>query len=46
EFDIDIEQYRPKLSWMDTYEGQARTKRVREKLTQEQNRRVNDANQT
>jgi conjugal transfer pilus assembly protein TraE len=30
---------------MDTYEGQARTKRVREKLTQEQNRRVNDANQ-
>ena len=45
EFDIDIEQYRPKLSWMDTYEGQARTKRVREKLTQEQNRRVNDANQ-
>ena len=25
EFDIDIEQYRPKLSWMDTYEGQART---------------------
>ncbi len=21
EFDIDIEQYRPKLSWMDTYEG-------------------------
>lgn len=45
EFDIDIEQYRPKLSWMDTYEGQARTKRVREKLTHEQNRRVNDANQ-
>ncbi len=44
EFDIDIEQYRPKLNWMTTYEGRARTQRVREKLTQTQQRRERDAN--
>ncbi len=44
EFDIDIEQYRPKLNWMTTYEGRARTQRVREKLTETQQRREKDAN--
>lgn len=43
EFDIEIEQYRPLLSWMDTYEGPARTKRVRENLAQEAKRRSTNA---
>lgn len=42
EFDIVIEQYRPRLNWMDTYEGAARTKRIRDKLAEEKKRRASN----
>lgn len=39
EFAIAIDQHRPLLRWMDTYEGRARTQRVRERLAQQAQRR-------
>ncbi len=43
EFVLEIDHYRPLLTWMDTYEGQARTQKVRAQQNLKTQRRANDA---